>query len=62
LSADRRFSQQNAARCTNVRNGGPHGSNGPEVMFVLPGKDIVYIHATSTRECTFRALFASECA
>jgi hypothetical protein len=28
---------------------------------IQPGSDIVYINATSTRECTFRAGFAAEC-
>jgi len=37
------------------------GSSGPEAIMIQRGSDIVYINATTTRECTFRAGFAVEC-
>jgi len=33
----------------------------PFAIVIQRGSDIVYINATSTRECTFRAGFAAEC-
>uniref|UniRef100_UPI0040485F25 hypothetical protein n=2 Tax=Yoonia sp. TaxID=2212373 RepID=UPI0040485F25 len=34
---------------------------GPFVIMIQQGRDIGHINATSTRECTFRAVFAAEC-
>jgi hypothetical protein len=35
-------------------------SYGPVAIMIQRGEDIVYINATSTRECTFRTVFAAE--
>jgi hypothetical protein len=36
------------------------GRNGSFSIIIQRGKDIVYINATSTRECTFALSFARE--
>jgi hypothetical protein len=37
------------------------GRFGPFAIMIQQESDIVHINATSTRECTFRAVFAAEC-
>jgi hypothetical protein len=37
-----------------------NGSSGPFAIIIQLGKDIVYINATSTRECSFALSFARE--
>jgi len=54
-----------------VRCAAPHCSHslqcrrnvgkGPFAIMIQRGNEIVYINATSTRECAFRAGFAAEC-
>jgi hypothetical protein len=39
---------------------GSNGRNGPFAIISQRAKDIVYINATSTRECTFALGFARE--
>jgi hypothetical protein len=38
-----------------------NGSSGPFAIMIIQSKQMVYINATSTRECAFRAVFAAEC-
>ena len=40
---------------------GLKGSYGPFAIMIILSTEIVYINATSTRECAFRAMFAAEC-
>jgi hypothetical protein len=42
---------------------GPYSTvgKGPIAIMIRRNSKVVYINATSTRECTFRASFAAEC-
>jgi hypothetical protein len=42
------------------RDGSSNDNNGPFAIISQRAKDIVYINATSTRECTFALGFARE--